>query len=466
MKDKGIELYKVLRKKTCKNHSIQSRINEALRQVRSSNSSGSHKNCFTGDTTILTKEGWKRFDELQGKELIATRNKKGFLEYSEINEIIALVHKGIVYSYNHPLQNFRSTPNHQFIDDYKGKLTKRKLESWIKRRVNIYSPILCEWKGNLENMLLSYYVRVYRNQTKIKTNKIIPPKLIRADYFAKLLAIYIAEGCIINYKYNKGIFLAISKKKNKDEFIKIIKEMGFNPSPSKNGITIYDKQLYTYFEQFGKAKDKFLPNWIKDNIPKIIECFLDIYSKCDGCNYDDKGFPRRRFYTISKKLAEDIQELIIKIGKSATIRLIKRDKMWIMGKLCNAQDLYSIDERKSKHKSFHKTRWIKEQFNGVVYCVNVTNNIILINKESPFWVGNCIRLNPSCSDDHNWEIVARCMEYLKTGTAFYTEVIFLNGQRADILVPAIPLIEEVMVTETEERLNKKNHPFRIKKVRI
>ena len=81
---------------------------------------------------------------------------------------------------------------------------------------------------------------------------------------------------------------------------------------------------------------------------------------------------------------------------------------------------------------------------------------------------NCIRLNSSCSDEHNLEIVKRCMGYLKLGVPFYTEVIFNNGERADILLPSLdpPLIEEIMVTETKERLEAKSYPFRIVEVRV
>lgn len=81
---------------------------------------------------------------------------------------------------------------------------------------------------------------------------------------------------------------------------------------------------------------------------------------------------------------------------------------------------------------------------------------------------SCIRLNPTCSDAHNDEIIRRCKEYLKTGTLFLTEVTFLNGQRADILLPSInpPIIEEIMVSETDEMLEAKNYPFPIKRIKV
>ena len=81
---------------------------------------------------------------------------------------------------------------------------------------------------------------------------------------------------------------------------------------------------------------------------------------------------------------------------------------------------------------------------------------------------NCIRLNSSCTDKHNLEIVTRCMEYLKLGIPFMTEVIFVNGQRCDILKPSLPEIEEIAVTEKEESLERKkaSYPFPIRVIRV
>ena len=81
---------------------------------------------------------------------------------------------------------------------------------------------------------------------------------------------------------------------------------------------------------------------------------------------------------------------------------------------------------------------------------------------------NCIRLNPSCSAEHNLKIIEICMEYLRLGIPFMTEAIFLNNARCDILLPATKEIIEVMKSETEKRYKAKNYPsvFTIRQVRI
>ncbi len=80
----------------------------------------------------------------------------------------------------------------------------------------------------------------------------------------------------------------------------------------------------------------------------------------------------------------------------------------------------------------------------------------------------CFRCNPHDSDLHIHKMFERWLEYRKLGIEVRTEVIFLNGQRADILLPSLspPLIEEIMVTETEKRLEAKDYPFPVKAIKV
>lgn len=61
-----------------------------------------------------------------------------------------------------------------------------------------------------------------------------------------------------------------------------------------------------------------------------------------------------------------------------------------------------------------------------------------------------------------------CYKLAQAGIDFCTEVIFENGQRADILVldPENIHVIEILCSETEERFDAKNYPFPIVAKRI
>ncbi len=81
---------------------------------------------------------------------------------------------------------------------------------------------------------------------------------------------------------------------------------------------------------------------------------------------------------------------------------------------------------------------------------------------------NCIRINNPHQILHALGIIFRCLEHLKDGRVFLTEPIFNNGTRADILLPLLGQIEEIMVSETKERFEKKAslYPFKVVPVKV
>ena|SRR3990167_1102175 len=81
---------------------------------------------------------------------------------------------------------------------------------------------------------------------------------------------------------------------------------------------------------------------------------------------------------------------------------------------------------------------------------------------------NCIRLNPSCSRQHNQKIIDLCLDYLQDGIPFVTEATFKSPfGRADIMLPATFNLIEVMHSETDKCFAQKKYPdiFHVSKVR-
>ena len=79
---------------------------------------------------------------------------------------------------------------------------------------------------------------------------------------------------------------------------------------------------------------------------------------------------------------------------------------------------------------------------------------------------SCFRCNVHDSDKHIYFMFKRWLEYRRLGVPILTEAIFNNGERCDILLPATKEIIEIMVTETDERLDSKKYPFPIRKIKV
>jgi len=81
---------------------------------------------------------------------------------------------------------------------------------------------------------------------------------------------------------------------------------------------ILNKQLSLYLRKFGHASQKFVPEEIKKLPPKKIKIFLNAYMLGEG------NIQKETFITSSKKLADDLQELILKCGWASNIRKEKK----------------------------------------------------------------------------------------------------------------------------------------------
>jgi len=72
---------------------------------------------------------------------------------------------------------------------------------------------------------------------------------------------------------------------------------------------------------------------------------------------------------------------------------------------------------------------------------------------------NCVRLNSRNTDAHELLKYLVCRQLNKEGKTFYTEIVFLNGQRADIFVPEDFKCIEILGTETREQCLEKTKDY-------
>lgn len=167
--------------------------------------------------------------------------------------------------------------------------------------------------------------------------------------------------------------------------------MGYRPNDChKDLIIVENKQLALETKPLSKgAKNKTIPDYVFSWDINIIEEFLKWYAIGDG---NEADYGAMRIWTISKKMADQLQRLYIQIGKHASILKTNRNSMIINSVKCNANDLYCIQERLSKHRcmDFRNKEFKKVKYNDNTYCVTVPNGTIIVRRnKKPLIIGNC-----------------------------------------------------------------------------
>lgn len=345
-----------------------------------------HHNCWLQGTEIYTQNGWKLFEDVDIEEdVFLSLNPENFdLEYVEAHRYIASPFKGEMYHFTNSQGSVSQcvTPDHPMVymkrvDHGKAGRVKEWTESDIKTFIahGSEAAIYCtsEWKGISKDII----------EANGKEYPIEP--------FLKMMGYYLSEGS------RSGNFIIISQF-HKENLATIKKDMeSFNFNVWKSGIAFKDASLYEWLSQFGKSHQKFVPEIIKELAPEHLRVFLDAFCLGDGCTYKDRPCftgktTYRMFGTASHRMAGDLTELLIKIGRSASMRIVTpkgTETEHKNGTYTSNHDVWGVFDLSSKTRRVTKIE--KIDYDGFVYDVSLVKNYTLLIKHNGCisWGSNC-----------------------------------------------------------------------------
>lgn len=245
------------------------------------------------------------------------------------------------------------------LEDFTGLITNKML---IRSYLYIFYR-----KGFLERK----EKQIYRGKHQLyKVNK---KELKRAliwsipiEVWVKFLAWYLSEGSI-----NKNeVKIKQKSLKRAKEVLRIIKALGVKAHFGREKSGIYhsrfsDRGFAYYLKQFGHAKAKFIPDFIKQLPRGMIKEFLKTYEKGDGHIGYFHGYKAcESISSYSSSMIDDLQELCLKAGWASS---------------SNGRWLFIARKRNEVHPSTKNNFSIKD-YSGMVYCVTVPNHIIYVRR--------------------------------------------------------------------------------------
>jgi len=209
--------------------------------------------CYDKDTEVLTKQGWKYWNQVLDNDFFASLSKNGNLKYLKANQIIRKEYKGKMIGWKNRAIDILVTPEH--------------------------------------NMLLSNGTLIPANKLNKKNHSIprtakqwIAKDLVNQE-FAKLMGIFLADG-FVSRKNGKPTTIVICAKKERKRqyFKKVIEDNNLKFTLDERRFYICNSKEALKFNHFGKSYDKFVPNKIKHSGKRIISAFLEAFGQGDGHN--------------------------------------------------------------------------------------------------------------------------------------------------------------------------------------
>jgi hypothetical protein len=362
--------------------------------------------CKTPDTEILTENGWVFFPDLKEGVKVATLNPKtNEIEYHIPKRYIKQDYKGDLYVANTKNINFKATGNHNMYVSEAKILGHKKLNFNLTHAEDMWGKNYHFKKNGINaNKDVEFFILPSVEKRPFDNHDYSEKKIMMDDWL-KYFGFFIAEGWVANASnYEVGI----CQYKDNNFLIElqvIMSKYGIDAKITRNGneFRICNRQLWMYLKQFGKAHEKHIPRDLLNNLSeRQLGILLEWYLKGDGSTEKTGSYIRRRAYTVSKQLADDLMEIAFKMGDSASIKnrgkRIPKSGVYENGKervIIPKYDSYQIGfYNKSSKKNqltplVRKEELTKEYYEGYVYCVEVENHIIYVRRNGKsMWTGN------------------------------------------------------------------------------
>lgn len=343
-----------------------------------------HKYCYSADTEVLTERGFVYFHELNDNDLFLSLNPTTmYLEYLGAQNIISFDYQGIMKNIKGRSINLLVTPEHKmFVLDYKKRPVFKDIN---ELRCKDAFTTKCVWVGKAGHII-----------------NIGSYSLSDIDY-ARFMGYYLSEGSTVK-RGPKWFQTSIGQSNvaNRKTIASDLERMGIPITSNKWQINIRarDAGFGQHLLRFGKAHEKFIPKIIKEMSVNLIDVFLSAYELGDGTRVKIKPFKdgnfrdEVRYYTSSKRMADDLCELLLKTGKRPTVSVIAKagqKTKFANGVYARNHDGYAINARYHTQTFVQNVSISDIEYQGKVYDVSlIRNHTLLIRRDGKIWWGsNC-----------------------------------------------------------------------------
>jgi len=338
--------------------------------------------CATADTEVLTEKGWVPYPDYNWTDLLATVNPLTHrLEFQQPFEKHVYEYDGeMIYSTNRRL-DFGVTPDHQMYvrkwDEAKRTLSDR--YSFVRAAdLGWYAGLLAAPSGWLGTELVEVEVPGDRRYD--------------GDDFFAMLGLVVSDGFAASYPRSGDLVsFASFRPECREAIVALAARAGFREQPSRPGVwnrwgaNALVQWLFANCYTGGgrKAHHKRIPDVVKCASTRQIKLFLQWF--------DDRSRDGRSFYSVSKRLIDDLQELHLRIGRRGTITKRPPRQSVFDGKTIRSSGEYTLTVAEMDNLCLDRKKHVEtDRYKGLVYCAAVPNHTLLTRRNGSILISsNC-----------------------------------------------------------------------------
>jgi phosphoribosylamine-glycine ligase len=315
-------------------------------------------NCFTPDSEVLTRSGWKYWPEVTAQDWICTL-EGDIITYRQPSQVVVGDFDGELVGWKSPTLDVLVTPGHNMYvqdDHYRRPF-------WFEEAAVSATKTRTVLRGGGRGV----------------GGHFNPP-------LAALIGAYIADG----FCRDRSIVFGNCPKHKIEAFTEIAADAGYSAHLYGKDLYINSVELVKTVKHLGLAHEKRVPDEIRLGSQADIEAFLRGYLAGDGSKKPNGTNVSSS--TVSRRLADDLMEMGLKVGYAVSINTRDRREEPphnINGVLCyNRSIVYDLSFTKRIKGELRPDNYYKQKYSGKVYCVTVPSHVIYVRRNGkPIWIG-------------------------------------------------------------------------------
>ena len=348
--------------------------------------------CHSADTEVLTEDGWTRWPDYDGKSLLGTMNQQtGLLEFQLPLSLQRYEHDGPMAFSNHAGLDFALTGDHRMF--YRPYRIAKQGRTYIPGASG-YGPYQFGQIKTLPPRSLIPGATTGFLGIELKSLA-IDGRTWEGWDFLRLLAVILSDGWVESANRNKVAFCCF-RDDRREMVASLAHRLGIAEAPYRRGVwTLSNAALASwlrancYSGETFRSPFKRVPELVKVACQGQIEEFLKYFGDSSGPNRES-----RQFYSSSQRMIDDLQELLLRVGKRGTIYShgIREEEH------PNEEGVMIVQ----KHPSFTLHEYLESDitikrpnvacgdYKGEVFCATVPNSTLITRRNGRILIsGNC-----------------------------------------------------------------------------
>ncbi len=375
--------------------------------------------CYSSDTQTLTENGWKYHWEIGEGERIAAYNPETmYLEYHKPIQKFVYDYEGEMIHFKNRAMDILVTPDHRMFlrePTGPGKWHIQEAQSINYNQTQFRAK--CEYEGEeIEYFEIPEvpYEGTWKNRNLIDRN-------IPMDALLNFLGWWISEGSLSLKPGDWDISVRQKTEENYPKIRKALENLPFevHEDVKKDGghrFRFSDKSMWHFLhDQIGfTCFNKRIPSVFKNLSRRQLRILWESLVDGDGHRCGYKNATSIEYYTSSKELCDDVQEIALKLGYSTSCelrRLVeKRTERATLGMI---SEVWRVRSNLTKGTpTIRRAQIQRVPYSGHVYCFEVPNHLFITRRNGKIAIqGNTAEMALRVSQSRVFKPLTQMVNY-------------------------------------------------------